>query len=143
MSTVWVQEGVQTIGNVVVDMIDVRSSDGLVAVGTHGGGIFTGTSEAVGPLPDDIPTETVLSQNFPNPFNPFTRIQFSLATPGFTTLAVYSVHGQRVATLVDEERPAGIQPDVVWFPHEQASGMYFYELRVGEFRQVLKMVYLK
>jgi hypothetical protein len=142
-STVWVQEGVQTIGNIVVDMVDVRSSDGLVAVGTHGQGTFTGEAPAVGPQPDDIPTETALRQNFPNPFNALTRLQFALAKPGYVTLAVYSVSGQRVATLVEEERQAGIQPDVIWFPRDQASGVYFYELRAGEFRQVLKMVYLK
>jgi hypothetical protein len=43
MNTVWVQEGAATIGNVVVDMIDVRQSDGYVAVGTHGNGIYTAT----------------------------------------------------------------------------------------------------
>jgi len=43
MSTVWVQEGASTIGSVVVDMVDVRQSDGFVAVGTHGNGVYTAT----------------------------------------------------------------------------------------------------
>lgn len=142
-STVWAQEGVGTVGNVVVDMIDVRPSDGLVVVGTHGGGIYTGTSEPVSPLPGDIPTETTLSQNFPNPFNPFTRIQFALATPAHVTLTIYSVTGQEVATLVDEQRPAGVQPDVIWTPRERASGIYFCELRTGSGQLVIKMAYIK
>jgi hypothetical protein len=142
-NTVWVQEGAQTIGNVVVDMIDVRSSDGLVVVGTHGQGIFSGDAPAVGPSPEDIPTTTVLQQNYPNPFNPYTRIQFALAEPAHVTLCVYSVSGQKVATLVEEQRPAGYQSDIVWTPRERASGVYLCELRAGGFKQVVKMLYLK
>ncbi len=142
-STVWVQEGASTIGNVVVDMIDVRPSDGLVVVGTHGQGIYAGGAPPVAPLPEDIPAETALRQNYPNPFNAMTRIQFALAQPAKVVLTVYSVDGRRVATLVDEERGAGMQQDVVWYPREQASGVYFCELSAGDFRQVRKMVYLK
>ena len=56
MSTVWAQEGMNTIGNVVVDMIDARVSDGYVAIGTHGHGVFTGT------IPDHfvVPSATLL-----------------------------------------------------------------------------------
>ena len=43
MNTVWVQEGAGTIGSVVVDMVDARHSDGYVAVGTHGNGVYTAT----------------------------------------------------------------------------------------------------
>jgi len=142
-STVWVQEGTAMIGRVVVDMIDVRSSDGLVAVATHGQGVFTGTSQPVGPPPGLIPLRTSLEQNFPNPFNPFTTIRFTLAGPGLVSLRVYSVAGEEVAPLVNEQRPAGRQPDVYWYPGSLASGVYFYEMRSGEYREAKKLLYLK
>jgi hypothetical protein len=142
-STVWVAEGASTIGNVVVDMIDVRASDGLVGIATHGQGVFTGYATAVNPLPNEIPETSWLEQNFPNPFNPVTSIRFALNRPSSVTLKIYSLGGQEVATLLDEERPAGVQPDVIWFPNDLASGAYIYQLRAGEFRTARKLIYLK
>jgi hypothetical protein len=108
-STVWVQEGATTIGNVVVDMIDSRQSDGVVVVGTHGAGIFSGQV----PLPLDadeqreIPSAFALHQNYPNPFNPTTTIRFSIPVSGRASLKVFDMAGREIATLLDEHIGAG------------------------------------
>jgi len=108
----------------------------------------------------EAPTEFSLSQNYPNPFNPTTKIKYTIPTPhvssplvkgrtkeGFVTLKIYDVLGNEVATLVNEEKPAGeyeveftvgqdSSPDV-------SSGIYFYQLTAGDFVQTKKMVLMK
>ena len=77
--TVWTQEGEATIGNVVVDMMDVRQSDGYVVVGTHGNGAFstaivTGAEEPSG----NAAAGLRLEQNYPNPVASATTIRFTI-----------------------------------------------------------------
>jgi 5'-nucleotidase / UDP-sugar diphosphatase len=89
-----------------------------------------------------IPHTYSLSQNFPNPFNPATRIQFQIAKSGFVSLKVYNVLGQEVATLVNETRQAGeytVQFDGSRLP----SGVYFCRIEAGQFRSVKKMILIK
>ena len=83
-----------------------------------------------------------LSQNYPNPFNPSTTIEFALKKPGHTTLIVYSITGQKVATLVDKEMRAG-KVKLTWDASRVASGVYFYELKSGDFKAVKKMLLMK
>lgn len=94
-----------------------------------------------------IPAVHRLEQNIPNPFNPRTRIAFALPRAGHVHLAVYSLDGRLVATLLDEERPAG-RHEVTWQGRDGAdrpvaTGTYFYALRAGDFRQVRKMTLTK
>jgi hypothetical protein len=89
-----------------------------------------------------------LEQNYPNPFNPQTTIAFSLKQRTRVTIHVYNVAGERVATLLDETRPAGAHFDVRWDGRDAAgspvaSGVYFYMLRSDTFSQTRKMVLLK
>jgi uncharacterized delta-60 repeat protein len=93
------------------------------------------------------PSEFVLSQNYPNPFNPTTRIEFTLAKSGFVTLKIYDLGGRVVRTLVSQQLSAGYK-SVTWDGKNQdgndaASGVYFYELKVGDFSQSKKMLLLK
>ncbi|MCK4297356.1 MAG: T9SS type A sorting domain-containing protein, partial [Candidatus Marinimicrobia bacterium] len=83
-----------------------------------------------------------LSQNFPNPFNPSTKITFSLKTKGHTTLTVYNTVGQLVATLVDETMGTGTY-HATFDARELPSGVYFYQIKSGEFAQVKKMILMK
>jgi hypothetical protein len=88
------------------------------------------------------PVEFKLSQNYPNPFNPVTRISYSLPQPGSVTLRVFDVLGSGIATLVNQEKPAGsyeIEFDATGLP----SGIYFYRLQAGSFVETKKMVLLK
>ena len=89
------------------------------------------------------PIETFnLSQNFPNPFNPETKIEYTLAKPGEAILTIYNIHGGQVARFVNGKQNAG-NYEVSWNASGMASGIYFYRLQAGEFVQTRKMVLLK
>jgi hypothetical protein len=90
----------------------------------------------------EIPAEYKLHQNFPNPFNPVTKINWQSPVGSWQTLKVYDVLGNEIATLVDEYKPAGsygIDFNAVDLP----SGVYFYKLQTGSFVETKKMVLLK
>ena len=84
----------------------------------------------------------ILAQNYPNPFNPSTIISFSIPSSGFTSLKIYDVLGNEVATLVNEEKPAG-NYEVRLNASSLTSGTYFYKLSAGSFTEVKKMILVK
>ena len=84
----------------------------------------------------------LLSQNYPNPFNPSTTISYEIPKAGFVWLKLYDVLGREVATLVNEEKIAA-KYDIEFKANILASGVYFYQLRAGEFVQTKKMVLLR
>ncbi len=91
-----------------------------------------------------IPTEYRLEQNYPNPFNPSTIISYQLPKAGNVTLKVYDVLGNEIATLVDEYRNAGSYDVQFTMNNVQlSSGIYFYQLKAGEFVETMKMILLK
>ena len=83
-----------------------------------------------------------LQQNYPNPFNPSTNIQYAISSMQFVTLKVYDILGREVATLFNEEKPAGIY-DVEFNGTQLSSGTYFYQLKAGSFIETKKMTLLK
>jgi len=83
-----------------------------------------------------------LSQNYPNPFNPTTTIRFTISELRFTILKVYDVLGNEIATLVNEEKPAG-EYEVEFNAANQPSGVYFYQLRAGGFVDTKKLILIK
>ncbi len=83
-----------------------------------------------------------LEQNYPNPFNPSTTIRFSLPHASLITLKVFNLSGQEVATLLDEQREAGMHT-VRWNANGLPSGVYFYRLQVGEFEETRKLVLMR
>ena len=89
-----------------------------------------------------IPNQVILSQNYPNPFNPTTLIKYQIPVESFTTLKVYDVLGNEVATLVKDEKTAG-NYEVEFNATGLASGIYLYKLKAGEFVDVKKMIVLK
>jgi hypothetical protein len=91
---------------------------------------------------DQVPTEFVLSQNFPNPFNPSTTIRYALPHTSFVTLTVYNILGQEVAQLVKEQQQAGYH-DAVFRGDGLASGVYFYRLEAGGFVEIKKLALLR
>lgn len=88
------------------------------------------------------PNDWYLSQNYPNPFNPCTKISWQSPTNCWQTLRVYDVLGNEVATLVNEEKPAG-EYEIEFDASKLVSGVYFYQLKVGEFMSTKKMVLLR
>lgn len=94
------------------------------------------------PLEEYVPREIELLPNYPNPFNPSTNIQFRLPKRGYVELDVYSVLGQKVATLLRDELDAGTHT-TSWNADRLASGVYFLRLRSGETVQTIKMTLIK
>jgi len=84
----------------------------------------------------------ILEQNYPNPFNPTTKIRFRISDLGFVSLNIYDVLGEEVATLVNEEKPAG-NYEVEFNAGNSPSGIYFYKLSAGNFTETKKMILLK
>ncbi|MBU8871635.1 MAG: T9SS type A sorting domain-containing protein [Gemmatimonadales bacterium] len=95
----------------------------------------------------EIPRVFNLNANYPNPFNPMTKISFSLPEEQAVTLAIYGVDGRKVATLINENRKAGLH-EVIWMGKDEsarsvASGIYFYRIDAGPYSEVRKMTLMK
>lgn len=144
LNTVWSQEGSSVIGNVVCSMIQTRDSDGLVAVATHGAGIYTATQVAVGIESEtsSIPSSYSIFQNYPNPFNPSTKIKFTLPSPENVKISIYDITGRKVKDLLNQNLTAGTHT-VDFDATDLASGTYIYRINAGSFVQSKKMVLLK
>ena len=91
---------------------------------------------------NNIPLNSSLSQNFPNPFNPNTKINFVLPKSSRVLLKVYNLLGQEKVTLINKELSAG-NHEVNFDGLALASGIYFYRIQAGEFIQTKKMILLK
>ncbi len=116
---------------------------GLFAVPGSDSTFLTSPSGSVAPeKAKRIPSSFSLAQNYPNPFNPSTSIHFSIATTTHVVLSVYSVLGERVRTLVDDEHRAG-EYAVVFDGADLSSGVYFYQLSAGSFLQTRKMLLIR
>ena len=91
---------------------------------------------------NNLPSVYSLEQNFPNPFNPSTKITFSLPENSFVSLRVSNLIGLEVKSLISGMMPAGIH-EVVFDASELYSGVYFYTLKAGNFVQTRKMILIK
>lgn len=96
-----------------------------------------------------LPLEFELKQNYPNPFNPTTKIKYSVprnteyySVPQNVTLKIYDIFGREVATLVDEEKPAGYY-EVDFNASDLSSGCYFYSILTKYFTKTMKMIVVK
>lgn len=129
-------------------------SDTYLFAGTEGGGVWRRPlSEMItsvdGPS-SMIPDHFSLGQNYPNPFNPKTVISYRLSVNSKVGLSVYDILGRVVATLVDEEKPAGAYT-VTFDASKLSSGIYFYRLQArptsgkqaGSFIETKKLVLIK
>lgn len=107
---------------------------------------FKPSSDASGNKPN-VPTKFELAQNHPNPFNPSTRISYSIARKSKVNISVFNILGQKVTTLYDGNRDAGVYEEV-WSGRddagqEVASGVYFYKMVTDSFEQTRKMLLMK
>ena len=89
-----------------------------------------------------LPQEYHLGQNYPNPFNPSTNIEYSIPSESFVELKVYDVLGREVASLVNEQQPAGVYR-ADFKADNLPSGIYFYKLQSKNFVETKKMLLLK
>ncbi len=89
-----------------------------------------------------IPEKFSLSQNYPNPFNPVTKITWQSPVSAYQTLKVYDVLGNEVATLVNEYKNAGSY-ETDFNANKLSSGVYFYQLKAGDYLATKKMLLIK
>ena len=115
----------------------------------HGGPGGSGMSGVINVEPpvgvsgnDPVVTKFELNQNYPNPFNPSTTIEYSIIESGIVKLQVYNNIGEKVATLVNDYKEAGIYR-VDFDASELSSGIYYYRIDTGNFISVKKMILLK
>jgi hypothetical protein len=90
----------------------------------------------------ELPARFALFQNYPNPFNPSTKIRYELPSAVPVVLKVYNMLGQELATLVNENKPAGVYT-VEFNANNLASGVYFYRLHAGGFVETKKLLLMR
>jgi len=112
----------------------------------HQGMGMTGTiivQNPVGVSDDELIAEKFeLKQNYPNPFNPSTNIEFRISDRSFVSLKVFNILGDEVASLINEEKAAGIY-SVTFNASNLSSGMYLYKIQSGSFVETKKMILMK
>ena len=91
---------------------------------------------------DNVPGVFTLDQNYPNPFNPSTTIEFTLPKSEFVELKVFNILGKEVSTLVSNKLNQG-NHTYTFDGKNLASGVYYYQLIAGDFREVKKMILLR
>ena len=90
----------------------------------------------------DIPEDYNLLQNFPNPFNPLTEIQFTLLRESHAVLTLLDIMGREIGVLVDKNLQVG-KYIYNWKADNFPSGTYFYRLQAGAFKQTKKLILMK
>jgi len=115
----------------------IVGENGTILHTTNGGVSFVEEE-----LIDEVPTEFIFSQNFPNPFNPSTKIKYSVPQTSQVQIKVFGILGNEIETLVNEEKPSGTY-EITWYAEGLPSGIYFYRLQAGSFVQTRKMILMK
>lgn len=91
---------------------------------------------------DPVPNKYMVYNNYPNPFNSITTIKFSLPITGRVTIKILNVHGQEITTLLNCEKSAGYH-SVSWNADNNSSGVYFYTIETGSYKEMKKMALIK
>lgn len=128
-NTIWSPEGTEELGNAVVWDVTSRQSDALVAVGTHGRGMYVGSQDpSFNPRP--VPESFTLFPNYPNPFASITRIGYTLTERSRVSLAVFDLSGKKITDLVTNQEEETGRHEVVFNAGSVASGVYLFQLLV-------------
>jgi hypothetical protein len=139
-------------------MVSTMGANGMSKIAwedtrNDGGGIYAqninwdgtfGVPVGISPVSGNIPDKFSLSQNFPNPFNPSTKINVSIPAgeSGNIKLEVYDALGRLISTLINGKMNAGLY-ELTWNASNIPSGVYFYTLTAGSFKETKSMILLK
>jgi photosystem II stability/assembly factor-like uncharacterized protein len=129
-----------------VEIYDMKykQANGIILVATHGRGCWTfdlGSTLGIDPYAE-IPSQYILNQNFPNPFNPSTKIRFALPKSSEVSLDIYDALGRKVEEMVNTRLNAGTF-EVTWDASNYSSGVYFYKLVTEGYNDTKKMLLVK
>jgi hypothetical protein len=117
----------------------------------NGGTIYTAIVDSIyigiNKISNIVPSSFSLHQNYPNPFNPTTKIKFAIPSnvrsqTSDVKLIIYDIQGREITTLVNEQIQPGTY-EVTFDGSQYSSGIYFYELRAGNFRDTKRMLLVK
>ncbi|MBS4028275.1 MAG: T9SS type A sorting domain-containing protein, partial [Ignavibacteriales bacterium] len=111
---------------------------GMILRTTNGGAVFVRDD-----FTNTIPSSFELNQNYPNPFNPVTNLSFVIRHSSFVSLKVYDILGKEVAMLIHSKLMDAGKYDIKFDGSKIPSGIYFYQLRAGNFSETKKMVLMK
>ena len=121
-------------------------SDIFSSSGVYGGGVYRRPlADVIAGVSTPVSNAALpfrLEQNYPNPFNPATSIRYSLPGRSHVTLTVFTVLGQQVATLVNENQEAGSH-EIRFDGSGLATGVYFYRIQAGGFVRTKRLLLLR
>lgn len=143
----WLDYNQGMIGRpIVLSLSFAEDGYAFLFAGTHGNGAFKRRLPDVPVNVDDhlteLPGEFELRQNFPNPFNPSTVIEYTIKTGAHVNLSIFDPLGRRIVTLFDGYKQAGTYKND-FDASELAAGVYYYRLEAGNFSKTKKMLFLK
>lgn len=142
-NTVWVQQGANTIGNAIVNVIETRPVDGLVVVATHGDGMFTGTVTNIGQITtvDDIKLDVAETKIYPNPARGNATLEFHLKSTQKVVILMYDELGRPVRILHKGTLPAGPQRFTI-DRAGMAAGVYYCTVFTGFGKQSRQLIFI-
>jgi hypothetical protein len=141
--TNWTQQSIGTTNFLFsVSFTDVNNGTvvgeyGTILRTTDGGTTFVEEERL-----DGITNNFFLCDNFPNPFNPSTIMKYSIPRTSIVIIKVFDILGNEIETLINEEKSAGTY-EAKWNGSNLPSGVYFYQMRAGDFVQTKKMMLIK
>jgi len=130
-----------TAGMTGTDSITVQASAGERSI-TDQFVVTVNPATSISKYNDLIPLEFSLSQNYPNPFNPATTIRYGLPKASNVVISIYDVNGRHITDILNANKSAGYHT-IEWNASGQASGMYFYQIKAGNFIQIKKCILVK
>ena len=121
-----------------------NDGDNDIFIGTQRGGVHFYRNQLITSSIEEseVPTTTILMQNYPNPFNPISKLRFRIQNSGITSLKVFNVLGEEVATVVNRELSAGSY-EMDFNAASLASGVYIYQLRTVDVLLAKKMLVVR
>lgn len=143
LSTIWIQQGANIIGNAVCHMIDSREADGLVVVATHSHGIYstniTNTNQLVGIDNNALTKNTFEFNIYPNPIKEHATIIFNLNKPEKVLIKIIDPLGKVIEVVTDRIYQEG-KHEINYFRNSKINGIYYFSLQAGSSIQTRKII---
>lgn len=142
-STQWKQEGASSIGSVIVDMIDARQTDGFIAVGTHGNGVYSAWYDPTAGIEDPAPiADLLIHLIYPNPTHGNVTVEFASRLEQTLEITLYGLSGARNVSLFNGNIRSG-ENTIHLNMNGVPAGNYFISFRTEAVQQIQKLVVVK